>query len=228
MTEIKLVRHGQASFGAKNYDVLSPTGQRQAQILGARLQNANYKPVAVFTGRMQRQQNTAIHAGFTQFTVDPAFDEFDFQGVLQHYLPVVASQYPDLSLDAASMYANPRQFVRVFDAAMAMWHQQATGVGSQPESFADFQQRVSDGIHRISTARDKNDAVLVFTSGGVISLALQAALCASHATAWQLNQQIYNASVHTIRKSKSGYALTRFNDIAHLEFGGDPSLITQR
>ena len=34
MGSIYLIRHGQASFGADDYDVLSPTGIRQAEILG--------------------------------------------------------------------------------------------------------------------------------------------------------------------------------------------------
>jgi len=34
MGTLYLVRHGQASFGADNYDVLSPLGHRQAERLG--------------------------------------------------------------------------------------------------------------------------------------------------------------------------------------------------
>jgi ABC-type branched-subunit amino acid transport system permease subunit len=32
--ELLAVRHGQASFGAENYDALSPLGHRQARLLG--------------------------------------------------------------------------------------------------------------------------------------------------------------------------------------------------
>ena len=34
MGSIYLIRHGQASFGAENYDVLSPLGYRQSEALG--------------------------------------------------------------------------------------------------------------------------------------------------------------------------------------------------
>lgn len=34
MTTIYLIRHGQASFGAKSYDQLSPNGELQAKLLG--------------------------------------------------------------------------------------------------------------------------------------------------------------------------------------------------
>ncbi|EPM78754.1 hypothetical protein A249_34210, partial [Pseudomonas syringae pv. actinidiae ICMP 18804] len=37
MGSIYLIRHGQASFGADDYDVLSPVGIRQSRVLGAHL-----------------------------------------------------------------------------------------------------------------------------------------------------------------------------------------------
>ena len=37
MGSIYLIRHGQASFGADDYDVLSPLGVRQAEVLGDHL-----------------------------------------------------------------------------------------------------------------------------------------------------------------------------------------------
>ena len=37
MGSIYLIRHGQASFGADDYDVLSATGVRQAAVLGEHL-----------------------------------------------------------------------------------------------------------------------------------------------------------------------------------------------
>jgi broad specificity phosphatase PhoE len=37
MSEIYLIRHGQASFGSDNYDRLSPLGVRQAQCLAKHL-----------------------------------------------------------------------------------------------------------------------------------------------------------------------------------------------
>ena len=38
MASILMVRHGQASFGAEDYDQLSPLGQRQADLMGGVLQ----------------------------------------------------------------------------------------------------------------------------------------------------------------------------------------------
>lgn len=40
MSELYLVRHAQASFGAANYDQLSDLGHRQSRWLGEHLKNA--------------------------------------------------------------------------------------------------------------------------------------------------------------------------------------------
>ena len=50
MTQILLVRHGQASFGADDYDKLNGIGERQAAVLGTFLRS---------TGGMPRWQSLA-------------------------------------------------------------------------------------------------------------------------------------------------------------------------
>ncbi|WP_164030788.1 histidine phosphatase family protein, partial [Serratia marcescens] len=50
MGSIYLIRHGQASFGADDYDVLSPTGIRQAEILGDHLRNLGVRFDRVLSG----------------------------------------------------------------------------------------------------------------------------------------------------------------------------------
>lgn len=59
MGSIYLIRHGQASFGADDYDVLSPTGIRQAEILGDHLLNLGVRFDRVLSGGLRRQQHTA-------------------------------------------------------------------------------------------------------------------------------------------------------------------------
>jgi broad specificity phosphatase PhoE len=50
MTQILLVRHGHASFGADDYDKLNGIGERQAAVLGTSLRS---------TGGMPRWQSLA-------------------------------------------------------------------------------------------------------------------------------------------------------------------------
>ncbi|MCP4691557.1 MAG: histidine phosphatase family protein, partial [Desulfobacterales bacterium] len=59
MCELWFIRHGQASFGASNYDKLSGTGIRQCEILGAFFSNTGRRFARVYSGRMVRQIDTA-------------------------------------------------------------------------------------------------------------------------------------------------------------------------
>ena len=59
MTTIYLIRHGQASFGAVNYDQLSNKGEQQATLLGQYLAKVLKEPPHVYAGTMQRHQQTA-------------------------------------------------------------------------------------------------------------------------------------------------------------------------
>jgi len=59
---IYLIRHGQASFGADDYDVLSPLGVRQATLTGQHLVDLGLRFDRCLSGELQRQQDTARHA----------------------------------------------------------------------------------------------------------------------------------------------------------------------
>ncbi|MBT8370495.1 MAG: histidine phosphatase family protein, partial [Deltaproteobacteria bacterium] len=59
MSEIYFVRHGQASFGADDYDRLSPLGEKQARILARYLAKTGKVFDAIYYGEMERQQKTA-------------------------------------------------------------------------------------------------------------------------------------------------------------------------
>ena len=58
MGVVLLVRHGQASFGADDYDVLSETGWAQGRLLGKWLAERDVVPTAVIHGGMRRQRDT--------------------------------------------------------------------------------------------------------------------------------------------------------------------------
>ena len=55
MPTLYLVRHGQASFGAANYDQLSPLGVQQCQQLGRYWAAKGRRFARVITGTLQRQ-----------------------------------------------------------------------------------------------------------------------------------------------------------------------------
>ena len=104
MGSIYLIRHGQASFGADDYDVLSPTGIRQAEILGDHLLNLGVRFDRVLSGGLRRQQHTARAAlerlessglATPELEVDPAFNEFEADAVIRAHLPDLLEEQPE-------------------------------------------------------------------------------------------------------------------------------------
>ena len=212
MGVLLLVRHGQASFGADDYDVLSDTGWEQGRLLGRYLAERGVVPDLVLRGAMRRHRDTAQAmvdgAGWaTSVEVDPGWDEFD-------HLGVVAS-YPDLPADRE---LDRREFQRVFELATARWTS-GEHDGDYAESFTAFRGRVGDGL-----ARACDRAGSGATSGGPIATACGALVGPDDLApdrAWRLwgrfNAVIVNSSVTRVVVGATGPRLLTFNEHPHLE-----------
>jgi broad specificity phosphatase PhoE len=216
MGQVLLVRHGQASFGAADYDVLSDLGWTQGRVLGARLAAEGLAPTALVTGGMRRHDETATAitdgAGWAAVPVevDPGWAEFDHLGVVAA-LP-----------DAGPVDSQDRRgFQRLFERATARW---ASGEHDDDyaEAYGDFVARASDALAR---ACDREGSVVVVSSGGPIAAAC-AALVAQGApagtdavlpTLWRhFNTVQVNANVTRVLVGPSGRRLLTFNEHAHL------------
>ncbi|HCT32614.1 MAG TPA: phosphoglycerate mutase, partial [Sulfitobacter sp.] len=64
MGELLVIRHGQASFGADNYDKLSDLGHRQSEAVGQLLRDTGWVPDRTITGTLTRQKETLASMGF--------------------------------------------------------------------------------------------------------------------------------------------------------------------
>ncbi len=87
MPAVYLLRHGQASFGGADYDVLSTVGEQQAKVLGAELNRREVPVHAVWSGTLRRQVDTAAgclaELGVaTPVRQDPRWDEYDHLGLV--------------------------------------------------------------------------------------------------------------------------------------------------
>jgi broad specificity phosphatase PhoE len=222
MGVVLLVRHGQASFAADDYDVLSETGWAQGRLLGAWLAERDITPTAVVHGEMRRQRDTALAmtegAGWgVEPDVDPGWDEFDFD-----FLRAV-SAYPEMhAVDSAELVADRRAFQQVFEAATARW----TGgeLGGFVESFADFGTRVRAALDRATASAGPGGAVVVVSSGGPIAVSCSALVDpegedpAVAGRLWhRFNTVIVNSSVSRVVVGSTGARLLTFNEHAHLE-----------
>jgi broad specificity phosphatase PhoE len=231
-TTLVLVRHGQASFGARNYDELSAIGERQGTLLGEHWLRYGRAFEAVWSGDPVRQKVTAarcfaaMNAAETAVSIDASFNEFDHQQLIRAYLPLVAKEHPELAVDPRTLFSDHKTFQRLFDLVIACWIENRTGAATIDESWQAFQARCLDGVRRIAESGAKR--VVAFTSGGVITAVLREALDLDADKAFHLNWEVLNASVHTFRLGRRGIVLQRFNDVGHLEVGQEAGLLTYR
>ena len=236
MSEIYLIRHGQASFGTENYDRLSPLGIRQARVLGRHHAHLETAFDAAYCGRMERQRNTAgefadTYRGGDRALPPPvatgAFDEYDSFAVWEALLPVILAEDPALRRDAENFQNDRKAFQRLFARVMSRWVQGDLEAPGVPR-WAAFQAGVRQGLQEIAATHGAGKRVAVFTSGGPIAVAVQSALGLGDQTAIELSWQVMNASVTRLKYNPRGMALAGFNDIAHLELEKDPGLLTYR
>ena len=120
MTQLVLIRHGQASFGAANYDRLSETGERQARLVGRHLAAAGQHFDVMLAGDLQRQQRTAelVNAGYETapaIHTDPAFNEYDADAIFAAYTPRVFEENPELGAARDQLKTDRRLFQKVFE-----------------------------------------------------------------------------------------------------------------
>jgi len=236
MSTLFMIRHGQASFGEKNYDRLSAIGFKQADITAKHWVRLRRHVDAVYVGRMQRQIDTAgalLSAlddnGLAQPEVisEAAFDEYDSEAVFKAQLPSVLDAYPAVQERTDEILTDKKLFHFVFHKAMNRW---LSGEYDEPGSvtWEGFKQRVKDGIRRVIQEQGAKKQVAVFTSGGPISVAVQQALSLSNKMAMAQSWHIMNASITRFKYNPDGIALVGFNDVTHLEMEKDPELLTYR
>lgn len=213
MGAVYLVRHGQASFGAADYDKLSALGVEQSQSVGEELRRRGLTFSVVASGAMARQRDTATAAGFEP-AVDPRWDEYDFLDVLRGH----ASSAPTAT--------DPRGFQAALDDALLAWVGAAEG-SPCGESWSAFAARVNAALDETVAALGKGQNALVFTSGGVIG-AITARLIGDQPGRFTaLHRVTCNAGITKLIAGRSGVTLVAFNEHAHFE-GAGRHLLTYR
>lgn len=215
MGAILLVRHGQASFGSADYDVLSPAGERQARRLGTALAARGIRPASVISGSMRRQRaSAAALVGQAEWplevSVDAAWDEFELSGLVP---PTTAGQQP----------RDRETFQDALEAGMHRWAGTAGGPLTG-ESFAAFAARTESALRTTAARQPRGATTLVMTSAGVIGW-LAASLLGAGAEQWiRLNRVCVNTGVTTLITGRRGISLVTFNEHSHLS----PQEITYR
>ncbi|TDO67391.1 broad specificity phosphatase PhoE [Kribbella sp. VKM Ac-2571] len=217
MAVIYLIRHAQASFGARNYDKLSELGEQQAKRLGQTL--AEVQPQLVLSGSMHRHQQTASLAGFTA-EMDPGFDEFDHQEVLVAHKPAYR-RHTVMVADLARSGNPKRAFQEVFTAATQRWIDRGDGY---TETFQAFCDRSEAAVRRTAERLGKGETAIVFTSGGPIAAVVSRLLSGGDGLWAKLNPVTINTAITKVVSGRSGLTVMSYNE--HVHVGAD--LLTYR
>jgi len=220
MTEIYLVRHGQASFKSKDYDRLSDLGRRQSAYLGAYFSERDIVFDHIFTGSQLRHSQTAdgiLKATNASYNVHPGLNEYDFSALYKAYM----AQHPGEA--DADKKGNRRIFYQRLKHALQLWSEGLL-MGDLPESWPDFKARVA---HALSHIRDNSGGkCLVVSSGGTIAMVIGHILDLGPQKIIDLNLQIKNASFSHIYSGRDRLHLSSFNNIPHLDRQNRPDMIT--
>lgn len=228
MSELYLIRHGQASFHSDNYDQLNATGHAQVRTLAEYWRSLDQRFDALYSGSMQRQRETAqgllpLSSAATMNILE-GFNEYSSGAMLKLYKERFAAED---DLDLAANLKDLRQFQRFLEGACARWVS-AELADASIEPFAAFKQRVRAALDAVMAAHPDGQRVAIATSGGAIAMAVQSVLGISDTQGISLHWMLFNASITRIRYSGARRSLVAFNTVPHLERPGYTHMLTHR
>jgi len=234
MSEVYLVRHGQASFGSRDYDQLSPLGVMQSELLGRWLAVSGLQPGHIYHGNMKRHRQTAdaclsAWLGESASRVAPmedrAFNEFDHKEVLLRAHPMFAE--PGRLERFMVEEPDPRRsFQELFAGSVSRWIE-GKHDDEYTETWPAFRSRCITGLIQ-SAERSPDSDVWIFTSGGTITAITQHVLGIPDDKAMELLWTVLNGSVSQFAYRLGRPRLRQFNSVAHLTLPGRPELHSYR
>lgn len=215
MGTLYLVRHGQASFGAENYDQLSELGHRQSHRLGEYLASRGLQFSATIRGSLKRQADTlsGIQNGMglgadlaNHETVWHGLNEYDSHAVIAaiHPMPLPKPDTPELY----------RQHFRILRDGLTQWMAGVTSPHGMP-SYVEFVEGVASALAHVRKNTDGN--VLMVSSGGPISTAIGHVLGCPAESTIELNMRIRNTAVSEFNFNPKRMSLISFNNLPHLD-----------
>jgi broad specificity phosphatase PhoE len=229
MRELLLIRHGQASFHADDYDQLSPLGEQQSTLLGEWLAECGAQPDLVAMGPRARHRDTALPCLRaakidTQPIILPGLDEVDHVELLARIRPELAAA--GVLREAMKREADPhRSFQQLFVEALDRWTSGAHDA-EYTRSWEDFRKGVLDALRQLIESPARH--IWAFTSGGPIAVLAATLLQTPEAKTFELSWSLVNTSVTRLRLGSRGASLVTFNAWPHLERARDEHLVTLR
>lgn len=214
MGHLYFVRHGQASFGAHNYDQLSELGTRQSVRLGEYLAEKGLQFEAAYSGGLKRHTQTysGIQTGMAALAppapaqVWPGLNEYDGEAVISAIAPK--------PLERPTTPELYREHFRLLRDGLTQWMNGVISPKGMP-SYDEFVHGVTSALDHIRKQHTGN--VLVVSSGGPISTAVGHLLGTSPETTIELNYRIRNSSLTEFTFHPKRHTLLTYNTLPHLD-----------
>jgi len=224
MSELVLVRHGQASFFGADYDELSVQGRAQSRALGEHWARHGVVADTVYVGPRRRHWQTyeEVAAAFREqgrtFPAAqelPELDEHHGLKVMQHALGAdrgAAEAMQGAQASEAAREALVRTFFTRYLEVMGDW---ASGALVVPgvETWAEFRDRSLRALDRLCAGRG---LAVAFTSGGLVASATGWLLGLDDTRVIDLSAMLRNTALTEVRWSARRRSLVSFNALPHL------------
>ncbi len=246
MGTLYLVRHGQASFGADDYDQLSELGQRQSVRLGEYLASRDITFDAVYTGTLRRQVQTwegiALGMGVGNIQQGSEGAHGRSAGPLQaRPAPLGGSAAHEVaSVGAPIVWPGLNEYDS--HAVIGAIHPLPLQKADTPELYRHHFRLLRDGlaqwmagvvspkgmptyeafVHGITSALDHvrkhhHGNVLLVSSGGPIATAVGHILGTPPEKTIELNMRIRNSAVTEFAFNPKRHMLLTYNTLPHLD-----------
>lgn len=224
MATIYLVRHGQASFGADDYDRLSELGHRQAHLVGEYFRDHGIHFDAIYSGDLSRQRETARLASASQpekvpHKIDHRFNEIQNDQQLKYLMPEVVKHNPTVQALLDRGLGSSKDYQKVIDAVFNYWVSPAC---DEPriQSWSDFSNGARQALADVMHEQGSGKTIGIFTSGGTLATIVAQTLGLGGEQTYQFYEPIFNCSVTQLFYSGSRVSLSYFNDCSFLQVIG--------
>lgn len=230
MSELIIVRHGQASFLSGNYDQLSELGAEQTRLLGEFWAAQGIRAARFVVGPRKRHQQSAdaILAALADADLAPMevvdddrLDEFDWDGLYRYASSTLAERDPAIGAlkqafeSAPDITAKRRTIQHYMEAVTAQW---AAGTFHEDglETWDEFRSRVHIAVKLHTRDLPSGSRVVLVTSGGVAAASAGHVLGLDAGRTLGLIWTLRNGALVEYLFGGDRISLSSFNNAPHL------------
>lgn len=225
MSEIWVLRHGQASIGTMSYDQLSPLGWEQCRVLGRYLAAAEPPFDVVFTGPRRRHvESTAAILEAFETTGKPeeraleTLDEYPFLQLFRSARDVLYRLPETRGAIERFEQGRPRSsdYRVLLEGVGRFWARDELALPAGVESCGGFRARIGAALDEVR-AIGRGRRALVSTSAGAVAAITASALGLASEAMIDLSFRVRNSSLTRLLFDEQRTSLLTFNELPHID-----------